>query len=625
MSLRTTPDFPTDVLSASTFAEPASSYPAPTNDKETGHILYGGLAFYDENDNYYGNTPVAETMSRPASENQTATSKKKAKTRPSPSEEDAAKRRGRPRLNTRDKTAAERRRTQIRLAQRAYRLRKEATISDLNQRVVELEETIDEMSKSFLAFNDEAMSSGLLSAQPEFAEHLRRVTERFLSLAKDASSSSSDHEDGNLEIVDHRHETPETYLSRQSTSANLHVPDRGNMTFGYEVTSYRNRAASGMDVTSQDNQAMFYTPRPTVPTSSYGIGQNQDWMFVDPSPPSTTTIADPNIAYLPQVLPPLNTPSPYTFSFQEPAFARRLHRTCLGAGYHLLRNSSANSQVLTRAFRLALHYSSRKQLIQNFRLLLLRSPTDTLEFWEKPFFSIGGAGTHYPRHDHEGRITYPPNMLSTERVLGNPLIRTSETPYQGKSLEEIIEELGFRGQWFDSNDVDGYLRSKGIVIENNSAIVQIPPTFAHPASTRNAYQQSAPFELGNPAPAPTTITPLVPLDAAEQAQPNELLLARLIPRLFPKPDEPTREFMGDSSPRLPRSTGEHGLENPASVSNTDPHKLPPDKQLPNMASLSLDVERFINREWNSLFILHYIYSLSHHPNHSRIKPFPKGY
>ncbi|KAK2780674.1 hypothetical protein FQN52_007131 [Onygenales sp. PD_12] len=595
MSLRTTPDFPMDVLSASTFPEPASSYPAPTNDKETGHVLYGGLPFYDENDNYHGNTSVAESMSRSASENQTATSKKKAKTSPGSSEEDAAKRRGRPRLNTRDKTAAERRRTQIRLAQRAYRLRKEATISSLNQRVVELEETVDEMSKSFLAFNDEAMSSGLLSAQPEFADHLRRVTERFLSLAKDASSPSSDREGGNLEIVDHRHETPETYLSRQPSSANVHVPDRGNMTFGYEVTSYSNRAEFGMAVTSQDNQAMFYPQRPTVPTSSYGIGQNHDWMFVDPSPSGTTTIADPNIAYFPKVLPPLSTPSPYTFSFQEPPFTRRLHRTCLGTGYHILRNSSANSQALTTAFRLALHYSSRKQLIQNFRLLLLRGPKDTLEFWEKPFFSIGGAGTHYPRRDHEGRLTYPPNMLSTERVFGSLLIRNAETPHQGKSLEEITEELGFRGQWFDSNDVDGYLRSRGIVIEDNSSIVQIPPTFPNCISPRNAPQQPATIEFGDPVTSPTTINPPAPLGAAEQTQPNELLLARLIPRLFPKTDQPTEDIMGDSSPQLPGSTGEHGLENPASISNIDPHKLPPDKQMPKTASSSLDVERFINQ------------------------------
>ena len=115
-------------------------------------------------------------------------SKKESSTQPQQSAPSTTRQKGRPRLNPQDQSSAERRRTQIRLAQRTYRQRKEDTISDLTNRVNALEQTIDNMNKTFLEFNDSAIASGIQNWEPNLAEHLRLTLERFLSLARTSAS-----------------------------------------------------------------------------------------------------------------------------------------------------------------------------------------------------------------------------------------------------------------------------------------------------------------------------------------------------------------------------------------------------------------------------------------------------
>lgn len=57
-------------------------------------------------------------------------------------------------------------------------MRKETAISSLTQRVTELEANMQEMREAFLAFNDEAVRSGALSAYPRLAQQLERTTRR---------------------------------------------------------------------------------------------------------------------------------------------------------------------------------------------------------------------------------------------------------------------------------------------------------------------------------------------------------------------------------------------------------------------------------------------------------------
>lgn len=78
----------------------------------------------------------------------------------------------------------QRRRTQMRLAQRAYRHRKDTAITTLEQRVRELERTNDDMSKEFSKFYDLLHSERILDAAPNTSqrESSRRLTRLGMAL-----------------------------------------------------------------------------------------------------------------------------------------------------------------------------------------------------------------------------------------------------------------------------------------------------------------------------------------------------------------------------------------------------------------------------------------------------------
>ncbi|TDZ36498.1 hypothetical protein C8035_v008282 [Colletotrichum spinosum] len=117
-----------------------------------------------------------------------ASSKKQPKTQSfegdGKAQEEKKKRlRGRPRLDTDDESAKDRRRTQIRLAQRAYRNRKESAIQELQEEVDELEKINQEMGKLFMQLWDFAYSKGMIESVPGFGRQLKEFREKFVALA----------------------------------------------------------------------------------------------------------------------------------------------------------------------------------------------------------------------------------------------------------------------------------------------------------------------------------------------------------------------------------------------------------------------------------------------------------
>ncbi|KAI4617742.1 hypothetical protein J4E83_006074 [Alternaria metachromatica] len=123
---------------------------------------------------------------------QAQTSRKRSRRRDSGDDGGAGgkKARGRPRVDTQDATAADvyqRRRTQIRLAQRAYRQRKETTIASLKSQSTQLHSIIEQMNKAFLKLNESTVKSGLLQLNPSLAQEFKLVTETFASLTKTAN------------------------------------------------------------------------------------------------------------------------------------------------------------------------------------------------------------------------------------------------------------------------------------------------------------------------------------------------------------------------------------------------------------------------------------------------------
>ncbi|KAJ5776586.1 uncharacterized protein N7511_001597 [Penicillium nucicola] len=104
--------------------------------------------------------------------------------KPNPS---VGRKRGRPRTVTDEHEVPERRRKQLRLAQQAYRKRKETTIDNLQNRVLELEQGIESLGQSFLSFSSLLLEEQLLSQYPQIASALQSITQQCVSLAKAGS------------------------------------------------------------------------------------------------------------------------------------------------------------------------------------------------------------------------------------------------------------------------------------------------------------------------------------------------------------------------------------------------------------------------------------------------------
>ncbi|TWU71225.1 hypothetical protein ED733_001074 [Metarhizium rileyi] len=81
----------------------------------------------------------------------------------------------------------EKRKKQIRDAQRTYRMRKESRLSSLTHRIFELEQVIDDMSTTIATFSDCLLQSGVLAPHVNLTQRTRETLEECLRLARTTS------------------------------------------------------------------------------------------------------------------------------------------------------------------------------------------------------------------------------------------------------------------------------------------------------------------------------------------------------------------------------------------------------------------------------------------------------
>ncbi|KAG5209590.1 BZIP family transcription factor [Trichophyton interdigitale] len=476
-----------DILSTMSFQDvPHAPFPTTGLSAEDNPLLMGSLMMYPNYDEPGRKQPAGNSKDK---ENSTGSGQQKQKSvstrvnlhkkggrdTGAVSMSNETKKRGRPRVDCPDRTAAERRRTQIRLAQRAYRMRKETAISSLTQRVTELEANMQEMREAFLAFNDEAVKSGALSAYPRLAQQLERTTRRVMSLTPEISeggkSPTSDLDElpapttatENASCIILNNPT-DTYASDESCQ---NVPDK----LGYFNTE---------PLPLKDGDDLLYMNTiPTDTTQFYGPTTNDAITSINIPSVSIPAFEGTGLSNCPIPSPCssggylFSRDLPITYSHQESSFARRLHRRSLEYGYALLTNPGTRPERLTHKFRLTFYLTMRSHLHNSFTTLLQRTANEPLEFVEKPHFCLGGAGMHYPRRDGLGNNMFPPNMQSLDRVLGTLLSQMGESE-KFSTVQEFIEKMGLGGTWFDCHDVEGYLKTKGIHLGSLSTFIEIP-------------------------------------------------------------------------------------------------------------------------------------------------------
>ncbi|CAG7929555.1 unnamed protein product [Penicillium olsonii] len=175
----------------------------------------------------------------------------------------------------------------------------------------------------------------------------------------------------------------------------------------------------------------------------------------------------------------LPTATIYTYSHQESNLSRRLHRFCLEHTYRWLTDPNTPPAQLSRVFGLVPCIHDMPGIRRTFRRTLQSEIGSTLEFFKMPYYTLGGAGTHFPRLQ-DGDPVLPENtrrpgkiLRRMERILERGGIRDWDEDWSGdldlvglgKGDEERIRSLGLDGEWFDCHDVQGYLEHRGVALD----------------------------------------------------------------------------------------------------------------------------------------------------------------
>ncbi|KAF8544391.1 hypothetical protein BDD12DRAFT_801314 [Trichophaea hybrida] len=364
-----------------------------------------------------------------------------------PDRSTAKKQRGRPRLDPTDENAADRRRTQIRLAQRAYRLRKETTISSLRSRVTELENAIENMQTTFLELHEFAMKCAQKNEEREISsETIRNLTERFMAQSKGALGSDNaeslgegedTHDDGSH---GDRNERPRSRDDGGPTSGGTSGMSGGLPPWGGYQVSYT-RGPSHED-TTYNNGTSGSTSRSTYESTpqdqnSFNSYMDQPVLSFYPSPPP--------------ISPELEGPGSY--SLNETSFSRRLHRKALENAYRLLTSPTADQNDVARTFAYTFCYATRQDIINNLTRLLRAGTNESLsprDYPELQFFPPR------PLNNYDDILQAYQDKARTD------VLEASNSSLRAEAYKQLLK-LGINNKFLGPDDVENVLAENGIL------------------------------------------------------------------------------------------------------------------------------------------------------------------
>ncbi|KAI9725669.1 MAG: hypothetical protein M1828_002954 [Chrysothrix sp. TS-e1954] len=415
------------------------------------------------------------------------------------SDDGCKKARGRPRLDPQDETAADRRRTQIRLAQRAYRQRKEITTTALKRRTIELNVLLNDMHSETVKLSRHAQSAALMHSHPSLATELNCMVGGFSGLVEKANGKTEavldDAENLKRDYDNSRSPSNEERPSKPSikTSQKRKRKLRSKMESDENVEqtlmtpsvlgSVEQPPASmlGYQMVWDDAEVQMITSNPDISTNAndaFGMPSQLDsesptslWRFNagsedgQISQSSLTSASSMSPKALCSLRPPLS------YSCKEATFARRLHRATLEKALHLIGDEMLRPEIFRKKFQLCLPYGDSGQIFNKISDTLRRATGETLEWLDHPVPHLGGAGTHYIKFRESGDAQ--PSTLRV-RSIGAQTLATLMSVTDGSSTQgRSLDMTGFEGEWYDPEDVQTYLAEKGIQFDPQAVIAEL--------------------------------------------------------------------------------------------------------------------------------------------------------
>ncbi|KAI1080011.1 hypothetical protein F5B20DRAFT_148004 [Whalleya microplaca] len=376
-------------------------------------------------------------------------------------EEETKRTRGRPRLDSKDETAAERRRTQIRLAQRAYRNRKEGALTGLEAKVKNLTDVNKELGSAYEHLFDFASSRGLLAEAPEFGQQLQRL-QALIKQTEDDDSLKGDTADPEGPSDDGRQTQPAEVTDTSpaasgSTESRVDQPQHawGGLMGSHEpaIQQELSNSTSYIHFAASSRPAQYEViAAPTHDNASFAQDMSFDANFMNPVPSNWATH-------------PWNFLSgARSMAFNEWAFARRLHRETTEKALTLISMPNPPPSKMTSVFGFVMLFETVDQIRARTRATLDRIRDDPLNYWEYPFHRLGGSGTHFSAQGHRNPLEGLSAYQSTGYATGPFNERTTRVRDTLLGASQYINMDGWEGTWFDSGEVEMYLAQNGVVI-----------------------------------------------------------------------------------------------------------------------------------------------------------------
>ncbi|KAG9549778.1 hypothetical protein KCU71_g14599, partial [Aureobasidium melanogenum] len=342
----------------------------------------------------------------------------------SDSNNDESKKRGRPRLDTQDESTADKRRSQIRLAQRAYRQRKEDTINELRKQVQELQSTIQSMNQTFSNFSQKCSAASVPSTM---LADLQNIGQMYSGHSRADSLSLKG--------------SPETGPFATAPIADTSIKQRDSS------------ETNNISPRTEDKQTIW-SPL-TAPVDAADLSHS-----IEDNTVSTSMLRSLGI--------------PASYSSFERTFARRLHRASCEYAYRLACDPTRVPVLFNNVFKLTLKAAGTVERVKySLQSTLSRSTREPLSNWGVTYIHVGGAGTHYPRPPEEGGLSYQSPTSWAVTTVGPHKIGGS-TIEEALTAEMLLRGvMGMDGEWFDAYDVEGYLAEKGIHLDPSATYAEI--------------------------------------------------------------------------------------------------------------------------------------------------------
>lgn len=373
-----------------------------------------------------------------------------------PAEAPAPRKRGRPRTVTGDQDVPEvgppkhpcifqpthciqRRRTQLRVAQQAYRKRKESTISNLQSRVQKLEGGIENFSQSFLSFSNLLLEAHVLENHPDIASSLQLITQECVALAQQGSEDGDEKVDATAP-QSKRHKPNTTPPSQDAISEKeLELFREHNI---YEpAKSFPSFISKGQFPKMSQLPA---SPRQTfsdLPMLPFDVVMGSQL-----SPPTSSHSS-------PGSMTPPETIFPNMFAMQEELWtlSHRIVRECCRKGYFLLAEQHDKPEKIAEIFGQPLSVTERNRKITGFLSVVNDTSGDAVELRANVIKSVN---------------RFRERMAASSESYANA----------PRSWQRILDTD--TDEWLDANGVQKLLFDKGLLAEErglpNNGIILTP-------------------------------------------------------------------------------------------------------------------------------------------------------